>query len=384
MKGDKFLSCVVLLPFFPNPRMNKRIELLKKIDNVTLIYWNKSKVSTLEKLDNNIKNIEILVQAAQNNPLKRIIPTLRFAFKVKKELKKLNPSIIYTCTYDAMFATWIYTVFKKKRPVIVYEIGDLNKLIFDKQNSILKKIIQNVLVSIEKVLCKSVDLLVIVTEEFYNRYYKKFLSYDKVLYMPNMPSLSAFSNFERKEGGEFVVGFIGIIRYKEQLKMLINAAEKCKIRVFFAGGSYDNEIQQLSMEKDFIKYYGEYDYKSDISKLYGEIDCTFCVYDADLNNVRVAQPNKFYESIYCGIPIIVSEGTYLGEVVEKENIGIAVSHTDEAELIHVLNKLSSDKEYYQSLVVNCNRLKNKIDIETYNERLIEIIKQLLAARMKVQ
>lgn len=72
-----------------------------------------------------------------------------------------------------------------------------------------------------------------------------------------------------------------------------------------------------------------------------------------MNNVKVALPNKLYESILCELPIIVAKGTYLSELVEKMGVGVSVSHKDKNELKNVLTKLANDKSYYQSMVESC-------------------------------
>jgi len=128
---------------------------------------------------------------------------------------------------------------------------------------------------------------------------------------------------------------------------------------------------------DFIEYYGKYDYDLEIAKLYGKIDCVFSVYDADMNNVKVALPNKLYEAIYCEIPIIVAKGTYLAELVEEMGVGIAVSHTDVAGLEKALKKLATDIEYYNSLVKACKEHKSEIDMSIYNEQLLNRIERII-------
>ena len=162
------------------------------------------------------------------------------------------------------------------------------------------------------------------------------------------------------------------------MKMLIDASERCGINILFAGASLDNEIEEIIKSKKNIKYFGKYDYNSEIAKLYGQVDCIYSVYDADMNNVKVALPNKLYESILCELPIIVAKGTYLAVLVEKMGVGIAVSHKDERELEQVIRRLSTDKKYYDSFVRACRVHKKDVAIEPYNERLKLMVDEIMS------
>ena len=91
------------------------------------------------------------------------------------------------------------------------------------------------------------------------------------------------------------------------------------------------------------------------------MDCVFAVYDADNPNVRIALPNKLYESILCELPIIVAKGTYLEELVKEWGVGVSVSHKDVNELAEALKMLMNNQELYGQIVDGCQRQKNGID-----------------------
>lgn len=210
------------------------------------------------------------------------------------------------------------------------------------------------------------DLLIITSWKFYETYYQQWIGKEKVVLLPNMPQREDFLRYRKKEAGEFTVGFIGSIRYKEQLKMLIRAAKKAGVRVFFAGAATDGEIETLCKENDgYCEYYGPFNYTQKIAELYGKLDCVYSVYDADMANVRIALPNKLYESIWCCLPILVAQNTYLAELVEEWGVGVAVGHRDEEGLCHILQRLKNDKNYYSSLCRNCAENGEKADSAAY-------------------
>lgn len=370
------MSIVFVLSHVPDPRMNKRINLLKGKYDTSLVCWNRKTVDIWRLVHDDIEAKEISIKAAYTNPLNRIWPTCKFAIEVIRYLKQKQPRCIYTENVDMLLICGIYFIFTRIKPKIIYEIADLNKLIIDEPNGILKKLLRQTIIVTERFLCRYVNLLVLTSEKFYDIYFKDMISKEKVFYMPNMPKLYAFGSYKRKSSGDFTVGFIGAIRYKDQIKMLIKAAENSNVNVLFAGAGLDDEIEFLCAGKPNIEYHGKYDFDTKIASLYGKCDCIYAVYNADLNNVKVALPNKLYESIYCEIPIIVAKGTYLAELVEQMGVGVAVSHTNVSELEQLLKKLSSNKEYYDKLVNACKEHKPEINIELYNEKFEAVVDRM--------
>ncbi len=317
-----------------------------------------------------IREIEAIYLAANyGNPIARVLPTIRFIFKALRSLRRIRPEAIYVEGLDMLFVAWLYSLGKKRKPKLFYEVADVHSLLIDPQRDAIKKLAQKLLVCMDAHLCRHIDLLVNTSEKYYEVYFSRFVPKDKLVVMPNVPEPSVFKDYERKAKGAFTVGFIGAIRYKEQLKMLIRVAPKTSTNVFFAGSAFDDEIEVLSQNKDWITYYGAYEHTTEAAKLYGMVDCIYSVYNADLANVRIALPNRLYEAIYCELPIIVAKGTYLAELVEKMGVGVAVSHKDETELEQVIKRLSTDKDYYNGFVKACRVHKKSIAIDPYNEQL---------------
>ncbi|QNU66801.1 glycosyltransferase [Ruminiclostridium herbifermentans] len=373
-------TVVFLLSHVPNPRMNKRIGVAKEVGTTALICVRRKSANIWEPYHLDIENtIFDMDMPDSSNILYRIRYSILYAVKAIKKLRTIRPSCIYTEGLDSLLISVLYSVFNRTK--IIYEVADLRKVFIEEATTAMQSIKSNVVKFIEKVLLKKVKLLVLTSDMFFEKYYKKIISKDRVLFIPNMPDLSAFKSYIHKENGRFTVGFIGGIRYLNQMKMLVDAAESQDVSVLFAGagGTQDEyiEITNYCSEKQFVDFFGKYNYNNDIAQLYGRVDCVYAVYDADNANVRIALPNKLYEAIYCELPIIVAKGTYLAELVEKWGVGVAVSHTDLSELEKVLHRLSTDKEYYEYIVKNCRLHKADIDIELYNQKLLKQMIELI-------
>lgn len=370
---SKNIDVLFVISHEPDIRYIKRFELLSKIFSVGVIYWNKSnhcKNFTMKDLW--VREVKIL--ADQVEPMRRITETIRYIRIAYREALKLNPKCVYVGNLDMLMVAANY---KKRNPQskIIYEIADLHRLIIDKQYSWNKKMISALVKMEERRLSGLVDCLVLTSMKFYDVHYKEFIRQDKVVFMPNMPNKNMFDDFSKKKHNKFTVGFIGWIRYKEQLKMLIDSAETAGVDVLFAGGDKeDAEFKEYCKKFSHCTVFGEFDYLTQIQEMYQKVDCIYAVYNADMNNVKVALPNKLYEAILCELPIIVAKHTYLEEIVLSMGIGVAVDHKKGIELTEVLKRLSTDNEYYETLCNNCRSQKEKVSLDKYNNALLQKIK----------
>ena len=75
------------------------------------------------------------------------------------------------------------------------------------------------------------------------------------------------------------------------------------------------------------------------------------------NNVCAA-PNKFYESLALGKPIITTHGTSIGDKVEKENIGISIEESID-ELNNAIQTAIENKELLAEMGARAQKLWSK-------------------------
>ncbi len=364
---DKFkdeygnLKICFLLTHIPNPRMNKRIEFLKQKALTQVICVRRASQNIWEPTQDVEHTVFDIDLPSAKHIVKRYISSQEFQKKALDKLNEIKPNVIYAEGLDTLI---IASKYKKNHDVrIVFEVADLRENYIVKPKKFIKRLITRELLRKEKTVFKNVDFLVVTSPKFYDMHYDSLISKNRLLFIPNAPNIEVFMNYKKHEG-DFTIGFIGGIRYLHQMKMLVDVSEKIPCDVLFAGAggtsSDYEEIQNYCSNKENVTFTGRYDYNSQIASLYGKVDCVFAVYDADNPNVRIALPNKLYESIYCELPIIVAKGTYLSELVEKYGVGISVSHKNPEELEKAITQLKTDREYYDMLIENCRNAKEKL------------------------
>lgn len=333
------MNTLFVLTHVPNPRINRRIKAVAELGRVEVACVRRSSQDVYEPALNDVPHHILEMDLPSSSKLlKRAISGLRFFCFALRKARQFCPGLLYVASLDSLIIARFYQRFHPKVSIVL-EVADVREAYLREDGGLRRRLLS----FLERRCYPNVQLLVLTSEKFYTHYYQHHFNRERVLVLPNLPDLSAFTTYRRKMDGPFTVGFIGGIRYLNQMKMLLDAAQQAQVHVLFAGaGGKQGDleaIQAYCQGKSNITFTGKYQYERDIAKLYGMVDCVYAIYDADNPNVRIALPNKLYEAAYCGLPIIVAKGTYLAEVVEEYHLGYAVDHRDKAELAAVLEKL---------------------------------------------
>lgn len=366
------MKTIFILTHIPNPRMNKRIMIAAELGEVEVICVRRKSQNIWEPQFKEISHYIIESDMPSSRYLvRRLKHTMRFLVEGYNKLKEEEKDCLYVEGFEPLLLSYIY---KKKFPQIkiFYEVADLREILIEAPKNIIEKFEKICLTKFEKKVLQVVERIIITSPLFFDVHLSKFVPKEKILFIPNIPEISAFEKYVKKGDGEFTVGFIGGIRYLKLMKMLVDASEISNIKVIFAGAGGTSkeyeEIYQYCQGKRQVKFLGRYNYSRDIAKLYGAVDCVYSVYDIKNYNVRIALPNKLYESIFCELPIIVAEETYLGKLVKEWGVGIAVQE-DTSDLVNKLNQIKDKGLLYQSIVENCKERKVEIDLNKYNQML---------------
>lgn len=123
------------------------------------------------------------------------------------------------------------------------------------------------------------------------------------------------------------IGFVGGIQFVEQNKRLLtlfrNNPAYC---IEYVGRTHPGcDLQSFCNENQVqnVRFLPAYDNASKPG-IYQSIDLINSIYGADNEVVRLALPNKLYDCILFKKPILVSKGTYLAQLVEQYQLGLAV------------------------------------------------------------
>ncbi len=369
------IDVMYLFPNTPEPRNENIINLIKDKYNVGVMYWKKNVESKDYSLDG-CRVFDKKISADDSNPLKRIIPMFKYFREALKVLRKEKPRCLHVSKVDSMLMAAFYKKHSRTKPAIIYDISDLHTLSYNDKKDVKSQIIKKILWIIEKYICKQVDYILITSPKFFDEYYNSFYSIDQVIFVPNAPDISCFEGFKKKESGKFTLGFIGSVRYYNQMTKLIDVSTEMGVDVLIAGsGESEQALREYSRGKNNVTIFGKYDYKTQIKDLYESIDCVYALYDTSIKNVRIALPNKLYEGAFCGLPFIASKGVYVAELIEEYGFGVAAEDGNVNDLKRAIEKVKDLT--MEKVEEGCRKFTQDNSFYEASKRILKVYTELL-------
>lgn len=345
----------------PSPVIVNLCNELNYNDNLTLLYLDRPHVDL--KLDSSsslFKSIKINVNYSSGF-LKRLLIFPILAFKILFISKEMLINKIICESYDNLLIAILYKKILKRDLQICFYCRDLIK--YQYQENLVSYIFRKV----EKYILSQVNLLMLTSLKFYKSYYKNY--FNNFSLYENIPIIDI--NSHKINSNIFRISFIGIIRYVDVIKNLIQVIEEVSkkgllVELNFYGGGNDKDFNYLKKQiknKKLFHFHGPFSYSTDINDIYNNTDLSIALYNPNDFNCQVAIPNKYYESILSNTPIATSKGTYLSEIVTRKNIGASIDPHNREEITRFLvNMITNNGSCYSNYINNLK--KTNIDEET--------------------
>ena len=134
-------------------------------------------------------------------------------------------------------------------------------------------------------------------------------------------------------------------------------------------------MQDAAKKYENIHFYGRLSY-SDTLALEKECDIMLAIYDPSIDNHFYAAPNKFYESLMLGKPVMMVKNTGMSTVVKDENIGVLIDYSKEG-FIKGAEELVAKKDEWISMSQRMKKLyKEQYSWDEMEKRLLILYSQL--------
>lgn len=141
-------------------------------------------------------------------------------------------------------------------------------------------------------------------------------------------------------------GFVGVARDENVFrfaKILVTHFPQHEMHFF---GLYRQDLDDYEgMAKQYPNFHlhGPFTrHPQDLPSLYEQIDITVIPFEyIKHGNHRYTDHNKLYEGIFFETPLVVSQGSFTGQQVEKMDIGFTIDATDEEQILTFIRGLNS-------------------------------------------
>lgn len=262
-----------------------------------------------------------------NIGFKHMDKLLKWFMWVKDHLIQLTHNsgkyIIHACDLDAGIpAYWFLKGHKSNSIKFVYDIYDYY---VDSHHipGLLKNRIENFEISV----INSSDITIICNEARRRQIWKSHPH--RLLVIHNAPDLR--SVVLPDESDQYDYAYCGSLAPVRLLEEIFKGYDQNQdIRMVIAGyGMYDHLVETMADKYANFEYKGSLSYP-DVLKTESSAKVLSAIYDPSVANHKFAAPNKFYESLALGKPIIACRGTGIDEIVEKYRLGLVIPYDAEA------------------------------------------------------
>jgi glycosyltransferase involved in cell wall biosynthesis len=168
------------------------------------------------------------------------------------------------------------------------------------------------------------------------------------------------------------IGYVGSLSESRFIKEVLNIVKSNpKFILNIAGlGPLEHLVKEATENYQNIRFFGRIKYE-DALDLYAQCDIMFAIYDPNVPNHRYSAPNKVYEAMMLGKPIIVAKGTGIDKLIENEKIGFAINYS-EKEFKDILEYILENKHVLLQIQKRSKKVFKKYSWSNMKKRIHEI------------
>ena len=357
-------------PFRPDVRVYKEaISLIKGGYDVTVVAWDRGKRYPKNEVTEKIRVKRLQISSIYGNFLSFILKLPLFWLATFTVMVKKDFDVVHCHDFDTLPIGFLIAKFRRKK--LVYDAHEwYSKMVSETAPKFILRIIDVA----EKYFVKKADLVITVS----NAFAKIFTEYcaKKVIVTMNCPIIeypSPKSVDEIKSkinpNSKLLILYIGVLEPGRNLEEIANTVSNLKKEglLFVIGGfgSLEKQLKEKSDEKNVI-FIGRVDLK-DVPAYVFAADILLITYDPSNPNNRLNLPNKLFEAMIAGKPVVVTKNSEAGTIVRKKRCGITVDYFNPDEVISAFYSLKNDKKIYAEL----SRNGIKASKEIYNWGIME-------------
>ena len=373
-KEDKQPKIVMVISY-PDVRLKKELETIKRNGyQVCLIIWERSWPLDL---DNDVEIKSLMLDVPVGNIKTLFYFPLWWSFMVYW-LFRMQWDAVHSVNFDTFLFSFV--IAKIKRKPIVYDI-------FDSYGDVMHRLLRPIIVALDNFTMKFSDAIIIADDSRINQIAKGIKN--RIITINNTPDDSYFqknSSTESKSSvteDEFTIFLGGKITKQRGTDLIISAVKeindvKLIIKGFCSEEEYKRDLLAATENMPNVDMYLDGVSYDEIIKITLQSDLTLALYDPEYPNNVYASPNKLFESMASGNPIIVNENTSMASIVLEENCGIVVPYNDVDATKKAILQIKNDKELKTRLGENGrNAYISKYNWNVMEERLIDIYDYIL-------
>ena len=277
-----------------------------------------------------------------------IIDRLKWMWFILKTLFSLHADLrIHACDLDAAFPAAVYKMLSSRKTYLLFDVFDwITDTLYNQG-----KIVSAAFRFMEWLSVRKADHIIICEPERIKQIPYNIQGRFSVL--QNIPSFSTTDFlYDDKcyhfDNDLFTLVYVGGFASNRCLRELIEGAVQGVYNLNIAGYGDEETTQLLELHKDcpHIHYYGKVAYADGLRIMYNS-DLIYAMYSKQTPNHFYAAPNKYYEAMFVGKPLITTNGIIVADKVKANEFGYGIDETTES-LIQLVHSLSPESVYQKA------------------------------------
>jgi glycosyltransferase involved in cell wall biosynthesis len=337
-------------PIAPDPRVEKEAHALSEAGYpVQVLGWDRT--GNLPQADNKSSYLihRLPIRAGFGRGLMNLPQLLRWQVGLFSWLarRRREYDLIHACDFDTLIPAMLCKLLWHKG--VVYDIFDFYADHLRATPGVVKSAIR----ALDLRLINHVDGLILADEarlRQINGTHPKRIEF--IYNTPQEFHAELAGNFKETKGA-LALAYIGLLQVERgllELMEILRRHPEWRLELAGFGGDEALILDQASGLPN-VTWHGRVDYDQALA-LSASADVLLATYDPSIPNHRYSSPNKVFEAMMLGIPVIVARGTNMDEIIAKADCGLIVEYGNLVDLENALSRLCRETHLRRTLGEN--------------------------------
>ncbi len=321
-----------------------------------------------------IDNVKIIgVECETKSRLDRMLKTAKSVFE-----KALEVDADIYHFHDPELLRFALQLKRKGKKVIYDAHEDVPKQILSKYwiNKFFRKTISSLVKNYENRVAKQLDYIITATPSIRDRFLSINTNCIDINNFPLENELASVTPWHEKTNNVCYIGGMTVIRGIHQLVDAIDLSNDIKLILAgnFSPANLENEIETKRGYSKVV-YKGMVN-REGVASIMAKSKAGLVTFMASPNHID-AQPNKMFEYMSAGIPVIASHFPLWKEIIDGNKCGICVDPEKPAEIAKAINYTTGNNEQAEQMGKNGREaVVKKYNWKIESDKLVNVYKSL--------
>lgn len=301
--------------------------------------------------------------------LKNIVILLKWFIWIQSQLYQIRKTCeihaIHACDLDSALPAM--TTVNRTNVKLVYDIYD-----YYIDSHAIPKLLKRIIEGKEKRIINQASATIICTEERIQQI--EGTKPNRLIIIHNSPDVPQIEQNDI----EFDYVYCGALLSGRLLEQIVSQyCQYTNFKFFFAGqGSIQPIVEEIAHKYNSFVYGGTITYK-EVLEVESTARCLAAIYDPSIRNHQLCAPNKFYEALALGKPVIVCKGTGIDKIVTEYNVGFVIDFSAES-FYRVLQYIKGNESECLEMGMRARKLyEEKYQWNIMRDRLLSMYREII-------